>query len=99
MGVMNCFEVRRLSERAGGTEDPGREDSVPILEVVRFGLVGAGGLLPEESGGRIGAPVEMGLVSVFARTTLARRKKRTDLMRVAEANVQPLQFAAMIRVL
>ena len=77
MGVMNCFEARRLSERAGGTEDTGRDDSVPILEVVRFGLVDAGGTLPEESGGRIGAPVEMGLVSVFARTTLASRKRRT----------------------
>ena len=77
MGGMNCFEARRLSERGGGTDDTGREDSVSILEVVRFGLVDAGGLLPEESGGRTGAPVEMGLVSVFARTVLAWRKRRT----------------------
>jgi len=79
--VMNCFEARRLSERGGGggggTEDTGLEDCVPILEVVRFTLVGAESLLPEESGGRIGAPGETGLMSVFARTILARRKRRT----------------------
>lgn len=99
MGVMDCFDARRLWERGGGgTEGPGLEDSMPISEVLRFMFGEMRILLLEGIGASIEAPDEVGLMSVFARTNLTWITERKYLVRVPEAKVLPLRFEARIHV-